>query len=235
MRQALQYCAWAVGLWLNLMVIAALVRGVYRQYPFVFAYSVALFLSTVVEIGVKAFPRWVQDNYYWTDEIILDVLVFCVVIALIDQAARQSPHRLLERRWLILAAGLLFTASIAFHHSSNVNRQMTLISRDLNVCAVILDLILWSLLAAARRPDRRLLLLSGGLGLQLTGAIMGGQLVQAAHSLYMLGTLVEVTTGLLGMYVWWRALRAWGRLPVERIPAEPPAPANLPHRSANKM
>jgi len=94
-----------------------------------------------------------------------------------------------------------------------LNRRMTLVSRDLNICAVILDLILWSLLLAARRPDRRLLLLSGGLGLQLTGAIMGESLRQLARGLYLPGTLLEVTTGVLGLYIWWRALRT---IPVPR-------------------
>jgi hypothetical protein len=205
--QALQYGAWIIGLWLNLQVISALVRGSYRQYPFVFAYSLALLVSTVVEIGLRVAPKTLRQQYYWTDEIVLDVLVFCVVIAFIDEAARHSGHKPVERHWLILAAGLIFVGSYAFHHSSHFNRQMTLISRDLNMCAVVLDLILWSLLVSARRPNRRLMLLSGGLGLQLTGAIMGEQLRNFSHSLFLTGTLLEVTTGLLGLYIWWRALR----------------------------
>ncbi|MGA3078550.1 MAG: hypothetical protein ABSG56_33325 [Bryobacteraceae bacterium] len=207
MRLALQYGAWAIGLWLNLRVISALVRGSYREYPFVFAYALSLLASTVVEIALQAAPRRVQDGYYWIDEVILDVLVFCVVIAFIDEAARHSKQKTIERHWLVLAAALIFAVSYAIHHSSHFNLQMTLISRDLNICAAVLDLILWSLLVTARRPNRRLMLLSGGLGLQLTGAIMGEQLRQLSRSLFLTGTLLEVTTGLLGLYVWWRALR----------------------------
>jgi hypothetical protein len=207
MQQALQYSAWAIGLWLNLLVIAALVRGSYRQYPFVLAYSLALLLSTVTEIGLRVAPKALQDRYYWTDEIVLDGLVFCVVIAFINEAARHSRQKPIERHWLILGAGLIFAASYAIHHSSHFNRQMTLISRDLNMCAVILDVILWSLLSTAKRPNRRLMLLSGGLGLQLTGAIMGEQLRHFSKGLVPTGTWVEVLTGFLGLYIWWRALR----------------------------
>jgi hypothetical protein len=207
MQQALQYSAWAIGLWLNLQVISALVRGSYRQYPFVLAYTLTLLASTVIEIGLKAAPRTVQDGYYWIDEVILDVLVFCIVIAFIDEAARFSKQKTVERHWLVLGAALICAVSFAVHRSSHLNRQMTLVSRDLNICAVILDLILWSLLLAARRPNRCLMLLSGGLGLQLTGAIMGAQLLQFSHSLLLTGTLLEVTTGFLGLYIWWRALR----------------------------
>lgn len=210
MRLALQYGAWAIGLWLNLRVISALVRGSYREYPFVFAYALSLLASTVVEIGLQAASQTVREDYYWIDEVVLDVLVFCVVIAFIDQAARHSKHEMIERHWLILASALILAVSFAIHRGSQRNLQMTLISRDLNICAVILDLILWSLLLTARRPNRRLMLLSGGLGLQLTGAIMGGQLRQLSHRLHGLlltGQLLEVATFLLGLYIWWRALR----------------------------
>src|SRR5208283_5739600 len=121
MRQALQYGAWAIGLWLNVRVISALVRGSYREYPFVFAYALALLASTVVEIGLRAAPRAVQDGYYWIDEVILDALVFCVVIAFIYEAARYSKRKTIERHWLILAAALFCAVSCAIHRSSHFN------------------------------------------------------------------------------------------------------------------
>jgi hypothetical protein len=208
MQQVLQYCAYAIGLWLNLLVISALVRGSYRQYPFVFAYALTLLVSTVAEIGLlRAVPKRLWDSYYWIDEVILDVLVFCVVIAFIDEAARHSKQKLIERHWLVLAAALILAVTLAIHHRLPMNRQMTLISRDLNICAVILDLILWSLLLTARHPNRRLMLLSGGLGLQLTGTIMGEQLRHFSRSLRPEGTFLEVTAGFLCLYIWWRALR----------------------------
>jgi hypothetical protein len=211
MQQALQYSAYVIGLCLNLLVISALLRGSYRQYPFVFVYTIALLASTVVEIAVKTASASLQKDYnyyYWIDEVILDILVFSLVIAFIDQAARQSKQKIVERHWLVVAAALIFAVSFAAHRSSHLNRHMTLVSRDLNICAVILDLILWSLLLTARRPSRQLMLLSGGLGLQLTGAIMGEQLRHSSRHLFLTGTLLEVTTGFLGLYIWWRALRS---------------------------
>ena len=50
---------------------------------------------------------------------------------------------------------------------------MTPWTRDLNFCSAILDLALWALLIAAREKDHRLLLLSGGLGIQFTGEAIG--------------------------------------------------------------
>src|SRR5580700_10677399 len=195
MHRALQYAAWAIGLWLYVKVISVQLRGSYRQYPFVFAYVVSLLVSTLAEIVLQGALGKVPDSYYWMDEAILDVLVFCVVIAFIDEAARYSRQKTIGRRWLILASVLIPAVSYAIHRPANFNMRMTLISRDLNICAVILDLILWSLLVAARRPDRRLMLLSGGLGLQLTGAIMGEQLRQFSRSMFIIGAVLEVTTG----------------------------------------
>lgn len=210
MQDALQYAAYAVGLWLNLLVISALWRGGYREYPFVFAYTLVLLVSTVLELAVNIAPAWLHDDYryyYWADEIILDVLVFSLVIAFIDKASRHSRQKSIERHWLVLGIALILVVSIAAHRSSHLNRQMTLVSRDLNICAVILDLVLWSLLLTARRPNRCLMQLSGGLGLQLTGAIMGEQLRHFSHNFFLAGSLLEVTTGFLGLYIWWRALR----------------------------
>jgi len=188
-----------------------MVRGLYRRYPFVFAYSLALLASTLVEIGVQEADKSVRDMYYWIDEVVLDALVFCVVIAFIDEAARYSKKKVIERHWLVLGAAFLTALSFIRHPASRLNLQMTLVSRDLNICAVILDLILWSLLITARRHDRTLLLLSGGLGLQITGAIMGESLIsliQLSHAFYWTGTLLQVSTEVLGLYIWWRALRA---------------------------
>jgi len=106
-----------------------------------------------------------------------------------------------------------------------LNLRMTLISRDLNICAVILDLMLWSLLTATRQPNRRLMLLSGGLGLQLTGAIIGESLIRLSRGMVFFGSLVEITTGLLGLFVWWAAFRAQqSRAPVIVMPRNPASP-----------
>jgi len=207
MREALQYCAWAVGLCLNVAVISALLRGPYRRYPFVFLYSATLLLSTLFEIALQPAGKKLQQDYYWMDEIILDILVFSVVIAFIGEAAQYSKRRLVRRWWLIPAAAVIFAVSFYSHHGLHLNHRMTLVSRDLNLCAVILDVLLWSLLIGARSTDRRLLLLSGGLGLQLTGAIMGESLRNLSHHLFWPGTMLEVLSGFAGLYIWWRALR----------------------------
>jgi hypothetical protein len=207
MRQ-LQYIVWALGLALNLLVISALLRGSWRQYRLVFVYAVTLLLATVLEIAAGTAPGSVsRDIYYWADEVILVILVFCVVIGFIYRAAGKG--RVVARHWLIVGAALTCVASFLVHRDphATMNHVMTLVSRDLNMCAVVLDLILWSVLVAARRPDRQLLMLSGGLGLQLTGAIMGASIRQLSRATFAPGAVLEALTSLLGLFIWWRALR----------------------------
>jgi len=218
MKEALQYVSWAVGLWLELLVIYALWRGPYRQYRLALAYAVALLLATVVEISAAtAKPALPLYIYYWIDEGILDILVFCVVIGFIDQAAARARRRPVKRRWLIAGAALIVVTSGALRIGpAHFNHRMTLVSRDLNLCAVVLDLILWSILITSRSPDRHLLLLSGGLGIQLTGAIIGESVGQISRAAVFPGVLLEVLTFFAGLYIWWRAFRIGA--------AQPPTP-----------
>src|SRR5579862_2732410 len=122
MQEALQYSAWAIGLWLNYLVISAMARGSYRQYPFVFGYSLALLVSTLVEIAIHfAGTKPLYDKYYWYDEVILDVLVYCVVIAFIDHAARYSKQKIFERHWLVLGAAFITAVSFIRHQVGTPN------------------------------------------------------------------------------------------------------------------
>ena len=93
---------------------------------------------------------------------------------------------------------------------------MTLVSRDLNFCAAILDLLLWLLLLAAARKERQLLMLSGGLGIEFAGDAIGhglrsiGTQIRTAHlqisdALLFTGGILIPVTFLCCLYLWWRA------------------------------
>ena len=50
MDLTIQLCAYLVGLPLELLTIAAMLHGGFKRYPFVFAYVVTYFLTTVAEM-----------------------------------------------------------------------------------------------------------------------------------------------------------------------------------------
>lgn len=221
----LQYLSWLVGLSLEVMVIWALLSGPYRRFPLPFAYSVTLFLTTIIEVStytavagglMLANSRAV---YYWVNDSILQVLIFCVVISLIYEATGRARRAAVFRRWVIAGAGLLFVLSFVSHRDPGAQwtTWMTAVSRDLSFFSVVLDLLLWSILIARRNRNQQLLMLSGGLGVQFTGAAIGQSLRQLSRSTVIAGNLILVLSALMCLYVWWQTFR----MKAARLQVEP--------------
>lgn len=218
MQQVLQVAAYLVGLPLEIMVIAALLRGEYRRYPFIFLYAVIDLLTTILEIQPalayssgtpEAKIRWAW--MFWFNERIMQVLVFLLVISLVYSATKH----LRPRRTLLtgIICGTLLVAAISFwvHYDPNLPggkyRYMTPWTRDLNFCATILDLGLWAMLIGARQKDYKLLMVTGALGIQFTGGAIGQSLRQMSPAIVAAASDFMMLTSLARMYIWWRAFR----------------------------
>jgi hypothetical protein len=228
---ALQIFGYVVGLPLEILIISALLRGPYRRFPFVFAYIVALFLATLVQIPSYIFfytgatqirsRAWV----YWFAEAFILPLLLAVVLSLIWQAAEFARTRRLIRMSVFPAAALLVAGSFIVHYSSGpaeVGVWMTSLARDVNFAAAILDLLLWMMLAAKREKDRTILLLSGGLGIQFTAEAVGqsiralavsifGGPTPGAYAMVFGGNLIIMLANLGCLWIWRQALRAQRR------------------------
>jgi hypothetical protein len=228
MRVVLQYTSWLVGVPLELLIIAALLRGAYRRYPLLLLYATALFLTTAIEVSVNqayfagihfAYSR---ATYYWVDEGIREGLMFAVVLSLGYLATERLRSRNLVRIALI-AGGIVFAVlSFVVHHqlehSSDAGRWrwMTLWTRDISFASAVVDLAVWALLLAYRQKDTQLLLLSGGFGIQFTGDAIGESLRYLFRRLPLTpGDFIEIATSLTALWIWWQALR----------PASVPRPA----------
>lgn len=222
MRAVVQYLLWLAGLPLELLIIGTLLRGAYRRFPILLLYSIALFLTTVVDISVnQAFFAGIRfahsrATYYWIDDAIRQGLLFAVVFSLIYLAMQGLQSRNLVRLALIVGGVALACGSFFVHHQGQLGagagrwRWMTLWVRDMDFAAAVLDLGLWMLLLASRQRDRQLLLLSGGLGVVFTGEAIGQSLRYLFKSWNLAvspGDLVAVATSLAGFWILWQALR----------------------------
>jgi hypothetical protein len=222
--QYLQYVAYGIGIPLQLMVIAAMLHGAYKRFPFLFAYVVAVFLATASEvpayIAYFAGAKRARFGVYWINEGILTVLAFCVVIGLLYEATATASNRGLIRRILVSGAVIFPALSLALHYnaSGKVGEWMTLVSRDLNFCAAILDLTLWFLLIGFRRKDHTLLVLSGALGIQFTGEAVGQSLRQLSRATVWPGNFIIVISSLVCFYAWWQTFRRAPELKPARRP-----------------
>ena len=220
MGTAFQYACWLIGLSLELLVIASLLRGGYRRFPLLLVYSVALFLTTVIEISVnQAYFSGTAlahspATFYWVDEGIRQGLLFAVVLSWAYLATGNLQSRYLVRFALIAGGIVVAGSSFLIHHQDQLAagigrwRWMTLWVRDVAFAAAILDLAVWVLLLAYRHKDPHLLLLTGGLGIQFTGDAIGESIRFLLRSPGLgPGEVMEMLASLATLWIWWQALR----------------------------
>jgi hypothetical protein len=217
-----------IGIPLEILVIVALLRGGYRRYPIVFLYVIVNFVTTLADIPISTQSLLTHDlavlrqaaRVYWVNEWILQALIFATVLSLIDLAISTSRWRRLMRAGLAAGALLFAGTSFLIHYLPPPVKYgiwMTPWTRDLSVCATILDLALWMILIASRKSDRRILLISGALGMQFTGEAIGEAIVSLSmphmvEALALTGSVVAVAANLACLYVWWQTFR----LPFDR-------------------
>lgn len=234
-RFVIQVCGWAVGIPLQVLVIAALFRNGYRRYPVVFLYLLVGFVTTVVNIplGTQSFFSPSAEitrqaaKAYWISEWILQILIFAIVLSLIDQAISLSRWRRILR--VALAVGALLFAGIDFWIQfvpppAKFGVWLTAWISDLSFLATILDLGLWMILIASRKSDRRLMLICGALGMQFTAEAIGERIVhlsvpRRSVALGTAGAVVAVAGNLICLYVWWQTFRTMRDLPTVKSPA----------------
>ncbi|HEX3747837.1 MAG TPA: hypothetical protein VHW09_28070 [Bryobacteraceae bacterium] len=222
-RFIIQVCGWAVGIPLEVLVIAAMLRGAYRRYPVVFLFLAVNFVTTLIDIPVGTQSFFTHDaaitrlaaKVYWINEWVLQFLIFATVLSLIDLAVSVARRRRVLRT--ALAVGALLFAGISFWIEYqpppvSFGVWMTPWTSDLSLCATVLDLGLWMILMAARKSDRNLMLICGALGMQFTAEAIGERIVllgvpRRSLALALTGSVIAVAGNLICLYVWWRTFR----------------------------
>ena len=221
MRLGLEILALAVGLPLQVLVVAALLRGSWRRFPLVLAFSVEELVSALVQapgaldamrgLHPPGLPYWIT---YWTGNAINQLLLYAVVISLLYRACERLRSVRVARVLLILGAGLVAGGTFLVHYHPSLKHGVWLTPwfRDLNFACALMDVVLWTSLLVVRDKDRQLLMLSGGLGVEFAGASIGESLRQLAmrsrsHPLALAGGVIMVAASLFRFYTWWQALR----------------------------
>ena len=213
--QVVQWAFIIAGAIVQVLLIATLVRGSYRDFPFLLAYAIASFLATAVEVAaildLMGWSRYTY-KYYWINDAILQTLIVLLVLSLVHLSLREHPRRSFLMRVLGLAAVAVATISLAVYWEEPLNHRMTNVARNLSFGAVLLNLALWMSLLRDRLPDRRVLFISGALGIQMTGQAIGHSLRQLAtpsRSLFLVnaGNIAIAVAHVMCLYLWWQVLR----------------------------
>jgi hypothetical protein len=230
---------------LQVLLLNVLRRGVYKEYSFVFAYSIVLFITTLadgaVNFNLVSISRAAGATLFYQNDAVREFLLLAVVISLIDRALKDSPIRTRVRFLLIVAAVAVTFLSFELHSSNTALAGksertrfillMTSVTRDVSFGSMGLTFVLWLMLIGTKKRDSQLLIVTGGLGLQFAGEAIGQslrQLSRAHDAALLIGNLVAGVTHLLRLYVWYNAFRKLPtkeKEPVGKPPEAFPNPA----------
>lgn len=223
-------------------VIVLLFRGPSRKFWALLVYAAWELLSNLALssfdlfynaalVGANASEQAVNKLYsrlYWTNDVIVDVLRFLLVIWLTYMATSGGPKRTSSGRILsgivAIALALPFLLFPMFPNGPKAWPEASWFnstSELLNFGAAIMNLVLWGVLLADRKRDAQLTVVSVGLGIVVTGAAIsyGLRHLIPAEARFIPNMLLMLTR-LAGWTIWCRAF--W--------PARYPQPALDPAR-----
>jgi hypothetical protein len=213
------------------LVLIFLLLGPFRKYWIVLAYVAWELLATVgftiadllyhgtaqVKPGMATHAQQLYARLYWTNDVIVDLFRFVLVIMLIYAASAGAKRRVSGH---VLAAVVLammilpfvlfnrnpkpveiFSYTLSFPNGAWFNSA----SEMLNFGAAIMNLMLWAILLPSKQRDPQLLMVSLGLGVVVTGTAFayGVRFLGGAAS----GFLFMNLTQLIGWALWCRAFR----------------------------
>jgi hypothetical protein len=206
-----EYSIVAVGFVLELFVAYFLLRGPIRRYPLVFAFVVFGILATACGGLVTAIgSRSTYVAVYWFIDIANHFLILWILISLIYQALNGDPR---QRRLTLLfgAAVMVFAAgSLLYFHAARLGPWLTPVSRNMSLCEEMMNLVLWAILIQRRDQDYQLLLVSAGIGIKVTGEVIGHTLrmYSRSESMMWVPDLVVSLSELLWLFLWVWAFRS---------------------------
>jgi hypothetical protein len=192
---------------LQVGTVVFLLLGPARKYAFVLAYCALQVLTTLLEVGVIGkFGRGkLYGKVFWTDEIVLDLLLFLILILLTYRAMEGSPMRAAMGR--VLAVVTAITIALPFFLFKGAFVKMSWFdhtSQMLNFGAAILNLGLWTALLGSRKRDTKLLTVSAAFGILATGAAISfglRQIFNAHGATHSAASQVFVFAHLFGSFI----------------------------------
>lgn len=219
----------AISIVIQALVIFFLLRGPFRRYPLLLLYCALQLAATVTEeyvLRVFGDTSALFRRLYWTDEVILDLLLFLMVITFTYRALESSPLRAAMGRLLgAVLVIVLVVPFILFKARRFSSPWFDGTSQLLNFGGAIMNLGLWTALIGTKKRDPLLLTVSAGLGIAVTGAAIafGLRRFTPPGTAQQLVNLFKTITYLASVAIW-----CWAFRPAARKNPAPPAALDAP-------
>jgi hypothetical protein len=162
------------GVVLQVVLLVLLIRGPFRRYFVIFAYCLA---QTGQMVGDSfALRRFGQSSpqyktVFWTDAIIVDILLLLLVVVLTYQAMEGNPLRSkMTRLLIVLWAIIMVLPFVVLRRPLFLTRWLNGTDQILNFGAAIMNLGLWTALLGSKKRDPQLLTIAAGLGVRVAAA-----------------------------------------------------------------
>jgi len=221
------------GVFLQLLLLFYLLHGFVRKYSILFAYCLAKLITAIIEVLVvnqtgRSSPLFAR--VYWSDELIMDLLLFLMVIWLTYRALEGNPARPAALKFLAAVLGTVLILPFLIFRRPFTPRWFNETSQLLTFGGAIMNLALWTALIGTKKRDRQLLTVSAGLGIAVAGAAISygvrqwiGRWTPHGAPMWLIDTIIPITD-IVSVAVWCSAFR-----PAPKKAAVPPPDALPEH------
>lgn len=214
----LAFLQYVITVILDFAVIFYLLRGPFRRFPLVFFFCL---LQVAVTTGSNIsffylhssvlFTRW-----YWTGDFLGHLGITLIIVFLIREGMTGKPFQTITAYALVVFMICLAAVSLVAFREPHANHWLTQVTRNLSFGEELLNFVLWGVLIQRAEIDSRLLMVSAGIGVQVSGEVIGITLrLYASKSTAWVPNLLTISCELLCLSVWIWAFRSSGVPPAQ--------------------
>jgi hypothetical protein len=210
-----------IALLVQALVLSRFLNPRNRDYPLAIVFSLVLFLLTSAGYFFERFREYLpRDGKASVDQTFIlvysaaDLFMHVLLLALMLQLIRKTLLSLgLSPRIVVPLAAISFLVAIsAYNYFGSADSKKTLLQtrQVVSFWMVLLNLYWWTLLLRKRQLDRRVLLLSAGIGLMMTGQVIGDGIASFSERkgwMALVANLIMYGTHFACLYTWYSAFQ----------------------------
>jgi hypothetical protein len=189
---------------LNLLVAYfAVSSGATRKYSTIPLFCLVQVAAVVTVTSLSFLDRHIYATGYWISDLLAHFFITLVIVSLIRSSVANDPKQ--RTLPIVLFSAMLGLAAYSLYafYDNHYSRWLNPVSRNLSLGEEALNLILWTFLLQKRDYDSQLVVISAGIGVQVTGEVIGLTLrpYTSAATVWVPNLLVQ-TCEFLCLFIW---------------------------------